>query len=64
MMELSLCLFWAQLLGILSWQIFNTPSSTVEIEISGGIFQLKGERTNELATESIFMISVTRAMLK
>ena len=62
-MELSLCLFWAQFPGIASRQLFNTPSSAVEIR-SRGIFQLKGEKTNELAAESIFMISVTRAMLK
>lgn len=37
-MELSLCLFWAQLLGILSQQLFNTPSSAVEVEISGVFF--------------------------
>ena len=37
-MELSLCLFWAQLLGILSWQVFNTPFSAVEAESSGVFF--------------------------
>lgn len=56
------CLFWAQLLGKLSWQILNTPSSAVAIEIIGIFFQLKGLRV--LATASIFIISVTRAMLK
>lgn len=34
-MELSLCLFWAQFPGIASRQLFNTPSSAVEIEIKG-----------------------------
>lgn len=37
-MELSLCLFWAQSLGVLSWQLFNTPSSAVEAEISRVFF--------------------------
>lgn len=63
-MELSLCLFWAQSLGVLSWQLFNTPSSAVEAEISGIFFNYKGKELMSLAIESIFMISVTRAMLK
>lgn len=36
------CLFWAQLLGKLSWQVLNTPSSAVGIEIIGIFFHLKG----------------------
>lgn len=42
-MELSLCLFRAQLPGTASRQLFNTPSSAVETEIERVFFNLKGK---------------------
>lgn len=42
-MELSLCLFWAQLPGAVSQPLLNTPSSAVETEIEGVFFNSKGK---------------------